>query len=636
VTKDELVHARECTGGEHWIHAVLFLVHPVALLSIALLWPALHPISVPWTYGVLGGPPSAVTGDMRGLLTLPPGLGSVLVLQFVLTAMFCVYQTVYWNISRDTLSRSRAQPTAAGPGRTVNNRIYDSLAERWYKAQDDPVALLRAESRLRAPWIAEQLKTTFSGRPARVLDVGCGAGFLSNALAKGGHDVTGVDVSAGSLAVARAHDETRSARYLPCDARHLPFGDAAFDCVCAMDMLEHVEDPAAVIHEAARVLAPGGLFFFYTFNRNFLSWLVVIKGVELFVKNTPCDLHVLRLFLTPAEVRAMCAASGLSVRELRGCRPKAKTRALLELATTGTVPEDFEFCFTKSTRLAYAGVAVKDGPQPGPQATRARAPRLEARPALGVLSLAFGVGLSPVGLDPVGPRSAHAAAPLVARAQSGTFEVTAAAIAAPPTDPPAQPVRPRCAAWFVEYTLAASLRLSDTPLGRGDGVYRVGPGALTLRFEDQDGRPGGSVKMVSYEVKQPLSIVSTVLFWKTTVTSDTTTRKEHDSCSMPPEGRLAGTTLTWDKAVPGFRSDGTVRCEGTFCGRYGAPPAGSTPFHIAAHASKLEPFQFSADMSSFTMPWMFVAKTDVPKQTAHLALSGREARRTCAAAAPCP
>jgi 2-polyprenyl-6-hydroxyphenyl methylase / 3-demethylubiquinone-9 3-methyltransferase len=243
----------------------------------------------------------------------------------------------------------------------VNNAVYDTLDERWYDAQDDPVALLRAESASRTPWVAGEIQTRLRA-PARVLDVGCGGGFLSNALAKSGHRVTGVDASQTSLAVAARHDETRSVRYTLGDARHLPFDRGTFDVVCAMDFLEHIDEPAAVVAEAARVLAPGGLFFFHTFNRTWLAWLVVIKGVEWFVKNAPSDLHVLRLFLKPREVQAMCAANGLSMQELRGFQPVIVSRAFLRLIGTGTVPKDFEFRFTTSTRIGYTGMAAK-GPR---------------------------------------------------------------------------------------------------------------------------------------------------------------------------------------------------------------------------------------------------------------------------------
>jgi 2-polyprenyl-6-hydroxyphenyl methylase/3-demethylubiquinone-9 3-methyltransferase len=245
------------------------------------------------------------------------------------------------------------------PGSSVNNALYDGLDERWYEASDDPIALLRAEAASRTPWVEAEIASRFSREPVRVLDVGCGAGFLSNALAKSGHAITGLDASEPSLAVAGRHDPTGGVRYVLGDALHLPFGDATFEVVCAMDFLEHVNDPAAVIAEAGRVLTPGGAFFFHTFNRNWLSWLVVIKGVEWFVRNVPRDLHVLRLFLKPEELRSMCAASHLEVDELRGFAPAIPSWAFFRMLGTGSVPKDFQFRFTKSTRIGYTGVATK-------------------------------------------------------------------------------------------------------------------------------------------------------------------------------------------------------------------------------------------------------------------------------------
>lgn len=242
----------------------------------------------------------------------------------------------------------------------VNNAVYETLGERWYGAQDDPIALLRAESRLRNPWIAGELARTFPDRPANVLDVGCGGGFLSNHLGSLGHHVTGLDASSDALAVARRYDGTSLVRYQQGDALNLPYSDGSFDAVCAMDFLEHVEDPDRVIAEAARVLKPGGLFFFHTFNRSFLSWLIVIKGVEWFVRNTPRDLHVLRLFLKPAEVRRSCERHGLVGLQLRGIRP-VFGRAFLKLLLTRRVADDFSFTFTPSTGLGFSGVAKKAG-----------------------------------------------------------------------------------------------------------------------------------------------------------------------------------------------------------------------------------------------------------------------------------
>ena len=170
---------------------------------------------------------------------------------------------------------------------SVNNDIYHALGDRWYKAQDDPVALLRAESRLRNPWVAKELHARFAGRALRILDIGCGGGFLSNYLAAQGHTVIGIDLAADALKVAHLHDASGRVEYVEGDAYRLPFPNGSFDAVCSMDFLEHVEEPELAIREAARLVAPDGLFIFHTFSRNWVAWLVVIKGVEWFVRNTP-------------------------------------------------------------------------------------------------------------------------------------------------------------------------------------------------------------------------------------------------------------------------------------------------------------------------------------------------------------
>ncbi len=243
----------------------------------------------------------------------------------------------------------------------VNNEIYDELGEKWYHAYNDPVALLRAESKLRNPWVEQTIASNLGSNTGniKVLDVGCGAGFLSNYLGVKGYQVHGIDLSEQSLKVAHDHDVTKSVVYSKSDASQLPYEDNSFDVVAAMDFLEHVEQPERFILEMSRVLRPQGLFFFHTFNRNFLSWLIVIKAVELFVQNTPRHMHVLDLFITPEEITQFCLRAHLEVKEIKGVKPELFKLGTLKSFLKRRVPEDLEFRFTKSLNTAYSGYALK-------------------------------------------------------------------------------------------------------------------------------------------------------------------------------------------------------------------------------------------------------------------------------------
>jgi hypothetical protein len=192
----------------------------------------------------------------------------------------------------------------------------------------------------------------------------------------------------------------------------------------------------------------------------------------------------------------------------------------------------------------------------------------------------------------------------------------------------AQTIEPSCEEWDIDYDLSASLELSDTPMGQGDGIYPIGPGHMVLRFEDQRGNPGGLVKMVSYSTQQDFRVVAKTLFWRTTVDTRAVTFGVIPSCG-PAEGALTGTTLTWSTPVNGIRTDGTLDCNGSFCGKFGAPPAGQSALHIGPNPVLFLPFRFSRDMKTFTMASTLVARTEAPRQTSHLALAGREASRIC-------
>jgi 2-polyprenyl-6-hydroxyphenyl methylase/3-demethylubiquinone-9 3-methyltransferase len=239
----------------------------------------------------------------------------------------------------------------------INNAFYDELGERWYEGGDHPIALLRAENEARIPWVIDVIVREKT-KSCRILDIGCGAGLLANKLALAGHEVVGVDLSAPSLAVARAKDKTKSVEYLQADVTQMPFPEGSLEVICAMDFLEHIEDFGRVIEEVGRLLRPGGLFFFHTFNRTPLSWLFAVKGVEWFVKNAPKHLHLYRLFIKPAELRAKLQLEKMEISQMHGLMP-VKNRAFLKMLLTRHVGNGFSFQLTSSLSCGYLGYAKR-------------------------------------------------------------------------------------------------------------------------------------------------------------------------------------------------------------------------------------------------------------------------------------
>jgi 2-polyprenyl-6-hydroxyphenyl methylase / 3-demethylubiquinone-9 3-methyltransferase len=147
-------------------------------------------------------------------------------------------------------------------------------------------------------------------------------------------------------------------KYLYGNAQDQPFEDESFDVVLAMDLLEHIESPEKVIRECSRVLKPHGLLFFHTFNRNFFSYLFIIKGLEWFVKNTPKNMHVYNLFIKPKDMLEMLTECDLSPDSWIGLRPKF-SKAFFKMLMTRKIPKNFSFTLCKSLLTGYMGVAVK-------------------------------------------------------------------------------------------------------------------------------------------------------------------------------------------------------------------------------------------------------------------------------------
>ncbi|BBH51740.1 bifunctional 2-polyprenyl-6-hydroxyphenol methylase/3-demethylubiquinol 3-O-methyltransferase UbiG [Fluviispira sanaruensis] len=240
----------------------------------------------------------------------------------------------------------------------INNEIYKQMGDEWY-VSDNYVALLRAEARARNPWVSKKIIELIKKEDVTVLDVGCGGGLLANDLAKMNYKVTGVDIHQEVLNVGKKYDSTGSVKYLYADAHALPFPDACFDVVCILDVLEHVDNYIQVLNECVRCLKNGGYIFYHTFNRNIFSLLFVIKGMEIFVKNTPKNLHVHHLFIKPKEIKEVFKELNCKSKEIKGLNPKIFSREFMKLILKGEIDEKFEFELTNSLIAGYIGYAEK-------------------------------------------------------------------------------------------------------------------------------------------------------------------------------------------------------------------------------------------------------------------------------------
>ena len=194
---------------------------------------------------------------------------------------------------------------------------FGELAHRWWDPNSE-FKPLHDINPLRLGWI-DRACGGLAGK--RVLDVGCGGGLLSEGMAAHGAQVTGIDLSDKALAVARLHllESGLSVDYRHVAAEALAAETpAAFDVVTCLEMLEHVPDPASVVHACAALVKPGGQVFFSTLNRNPKAYLFAVVGAEYLLKLLPPGTHDYDKFIKPAELCRHCRQAGLLVGELIG------------------------------------------------------------------------------------------------------------------------------------------------------------------------------------------------------------------------------------------------------------------------------------------------------------------------------
>jgi len=198
---------------------------------------------------------------------------------------------------------------------------FDDLAQRWWDP-DGPQKALHALNPARLGYVAE--RTTL--RDARVLDVGCGGGLLSEALAKSGAQVTAIDLAPNLLKVARLHglELAQQQPGIKVEYRQMPVealadeAPTSFDAVTCMEMLEHVPDPASIVRACATLLKPGGRLFLSTLNRTPAAFALAIVGAEYVARLLPKGTHQYRDFIKPSELARLLRDAGLELEDVSG------------------------------------------------------------------------------------------------------------------------------------------------------------------------------------------------------------------------------------------------------------------------------------------------------------------------------
>lgn len=194
---------------------------------------------------------------------------------------------------------------------------FDAVAAGWWDPQGEfrPLHLMNP---LRLNYIMENANGLFG---KTVLDVGCGGGLLSEAMAREGAQVTGLDMGAQPLEVARLHalESAVHVDYQQHTAEeHAQYHAHCYDVVSCLELLEHVPDPCSVVCACAHLVKPGGHVFFSTINRNVKAWLLVVLAAEYMLRLLPKGTHNAGKFIKPAELIRWMDSTSLQARHITG------------------------------------------------------------------------------------------------------------------------------------------------------------------------------------------------------------------------------------------------------------------------------------------------------------------------------
>jgi 2-polyprenyl-6-hydroxyphenyl methylase/3-demethylubiquinone-9 3-methyltransferase len=202
---------------------------------------------------------------------------------------------------------------------------FSDLAHRWWDPESE-FRPLHQINPLRLEWINSI--APLQGK--KVLDVGCGGGILTDAMARSGAQALGIDLATKSLKVAQLHAleaQTPNVQYREVAVEVLAAEQpASFDVVTCMEMLEHVPDPSSIVRACAQLVKPGGYVFFSTLNRNAKSFLFAIVGAEYVLNMLPRGTHEYAKFIRPSELARDCREAGLDWQNTRGMEYNPITR----------------------------------------------------------------------------------------------------------------------------------------------------------------------------------------------------------------------------------------------------------------------------------------------------------------------